>query len=122
MLGHPLCPQWAQNAEAQWSPTGPGHQQDGYPYPVFQVRRSRQRSWPSRTCGGGSLFLREKQIKSKTRINRVQGSGLWTSASLMVPQASDLGLSTEAAQESEGFRKRDHMSLAGQSVPSSLLF
>lgn len=71
--------------------------------------------------GVGVYLGREKQINSKTRINRVQGSGLWASASLAVPQANSLGLSSEAAQESEGCGRRGHIGLAGQSVPYSLL-
>lgn len=33
---------------------------------------------------------KEKQIKTKTRINRVQGSGLWASASLAAPRPAAL--------------------------------
>lgn len=62
---------------------------DGRPCSMFQVSQ-RQKSFPSRTqCGVGVYFGREKQIKSKTRIN-VQGSGMWASASLVAPWPATL--------------------------------
>lgn len=39
--------------------------------------------------GVGVYFGREKQIKSKTRIN-VQGSGMWASAFLVAPWPATL--------------------------------
>lgn len=68
----------------------------------------------------GNVYFRKEKQRIRPGLKGSRGQGLWALASLVALLASGLGLSSEAAQESEGRGRGGQAGPVGQSVPCSL--
>lgn len=85
--GIPCASDGEGDAETQWSSTGPGCQWGWPSLSCVPGEELQAEGLASKDRMGVGIYLgKEKQIKNKTRINRVQGSGLWASAFLAAPR------------------------------------
>lgn len=68
---------------------------------------------------GGNVYFRKEKQRIRPGLKGSRGQGLWALASLVALLASGLGLSSEAAQESEGRGRGGQAGPMGQNVPCS---
>ena len=66
----------------------------------------------------GNVYFRKEKQRIRPGLKGSRGQGLWALASLVALLASGLGLSSEAAQESEGRGGEVRQALWGRVYPA----